>query len=97
VQFVIVNQRKREKMTNTKCKPMPPLPNAPREPAPCSDLVRLGEKVNALEQWRVTTESDLKDIRDTISQVKLLMSLSIGGVGLSLLTIIVTLVNLVAR
>ena len=65
--------------------------------APCSELVRLSEKVNALEQWRNVTEADLKAIRETISQVKLLMSLSIGGGGLSVLTLIVTIVNLVGR
>jgi hypothetical protein len=64
---------------------------------PDSELVRLMEKVDALEQWRMTTESDLKAIRDTISQVKLLMSLSIGGGGLSVLTLIVTIVSFVTR
>jgi hypothetical protein len=53
--------------------------------------------VNALEQWRNVTETDLKSIRETISQVKLLMSLSIGGGGLSVLTLIVTIVNLVGK
>ena len=64
-------------------------------PQPCDDLVILKEKVAALEMWRTTTEADLKDIRDIISQVKLLMSLSIGGGGLSVLTLIVTLILLV--
>jgi hypothetical protein len=63
------------------------------ENPPCTDLVRLSEKVAALETWRITTEIDLKAIRDVISQVKLLMSLSIGGGGLSVLTLIVTIVT----
>jgi hypothetical protein len=62
---------------------------------PCDDLVILKEKVAALEMWRANTEADLKDIRDIISQVKLLMSLSIGGGGLSVLTLIMTLILLV--
>lgn len=60
-----------------------------------SQIVLLTEKVSSLEAWRATTEADLKDIRDIISQVRLLMSLSIGGGGLSVLTLIVTLVLLV--
>ena len=64
---------------------------------PCSALVRLTEKVASLEQWRNTTEVDLKEIRDVISQVRLLMSLSVGGGGLSLLTLVVLIVDLIAR
>jgi hypothetical protein len=63
---------------------------------PASQIVLLKEKVSSLEAWRATTESDLKDIRDIISQVRLLMSLSIGGGGLSVLTLIITLVALVS-
>jgi hypothetical protein len=62
-----------------------------------SELVRLTEKVAALETWRATTETDLKAIRDVISQVRLLMSLSIGGGGLSVLTLIITIVTLVRQ
>lgn len=62
---------------------------------PSPQIVLLIEKVSSLEAWRLTTEADLKDIRDIISQVRLLMSLSIGGGGLSVLTLIVTLVLLV--
>jgi hypothetical protein len=83
-------------MTANKFKPQPPTPGGPAS-VPCSGLVRLTEKVASLEQWRTTTESDLKAIRDTISQVKLLMSLSIGGGGLSVLTLIMTLVTLVTK
>jgi hypothetical protein len=45
---------------------------------PCDEIIILKEKVAALEAWRARTESDLKEIREIISQVKLLMSLSIG-------------------
>jgi hypothetical protein len=83
-------------MTANKFKPQPPNTGCPAS-VPCSGLVRLTEKVASLEQWRTTTESDLKAIRDTISQVKLLMSLSIGGGGLSVLTLIMTLVTLVTK
>jgi hypothetical protein len=66
-------------------------------PSPCDQLITLVEKVDALERWRAATESDLKEIREIISQVKLLMTLSIGGGGLSVLTLIVTLVLLITR
>ena len=62
---------------------------------PCDDIIVLKEKVASLETWRTAVESDLKEIHDVVSQVKLLMSLSIGGGGLSILTLIVTLILLV--
>jgi hypothetical protein len=62
---------------------------------PRNQLITLVEKVDALERWRTSTESDLKEIREIISQVKLLMSLSIGGGGLSVLTLLLTLIVLV--
>lgn len=89
---------------------MPPFPHTPsarqadQPPArhasdtshwPCDDIIVLKEKVAALEAWRKSTEMDLKEIHDVISQVKLLMSLSIGGGGLSVLTLIITIVLLV--
>jgi hypothetical protein len=83
--------------------PITPLPHPTSGPpgenhaTPCSALVRLTEKVASLEQWRNTTEVDLKEIRDVISQVRLLMSLSVGGGGLSLLTLVVLIVDLIAR
>jgi hypothetical protein len=61
---------------------------------PCDDIIILKEKVASLEDWRTRTEADLKDIREIISQVKLLMTLSIGGGGLSIITLIVTLISL---
>jgi hypothetical protein len=51
--------------------------------------------VAALEAWRTSTQADLKEIHEIISQVKLLMTLSIGGGGLSVLTLAVTFVLLV--
>ena len=62
---------------------------------PCDEIIVLKEKVAALEAWRSNTEVDLKAIQDVISQVKLLMTLSIGGGGLSILTLVVTVVVLV--
>ena len=61
----------------------------------CDEIIVLKEKVAALEAWRANTAADLKEIQDVISQVKLLMSLSIGGGGLSVLTLIITLVLLI--
>jgi len=62
---------------------------------PCDEIITLREKVQSLERWRTSTETDLKEIRDVISQVKLLMSLSLGGGALSILTLVVTLILLV--
>ena len=61
---------------------------------PCDQIITLVEKVDALERWRTSTENDLKEIREIISQVKLLMSLSIGGGGLSIISLIVTIAAL---
>jgi hypothetical protein len=62
---------------------------------PCDEIIVLKEKVAALEAWRIGTEADLKEIHEIISQVKLLMTLSIGGGGLSVLTLAVTFILLV--
>jgi hypothetical protein len=64
---------------------------------PCDEIIVLKEKVAALEAWRSSTQADLKAIQDVISQVKLLMALSIGGGGLSLLTLAVTLVVIIKK
>ena len=69
---------------------MPPAPHT----CPCDDVIILKEKIAALESWKASTEADLKDIREIISQVKLLMSLSIGGGGLSIISLIVTITAL---
>lgn len=61
------------------------------------DIVELKVRVKMLEDWKTTTETSLKEIRDVISQVKLLMSLSIGGGGLSLLSLIILIFELVTR
>jgi hypothetical protein len=47
------------------------------------DYARIKKKVLSLETWHTATELDLKDIHGIISQVNLLMTLSIGGGGLS--------------
>jgi hypothetical protein len=67
----------------------------PTSPHPsCDDILVLKEKVASIEAWRASTEADLKDIRDIISQVKLLMSLSIGGGALSIISLVVTIAAL---
>jgi hypothetical protein len=63
--------------------------------AACDDILILKEKVAALEAWRTATEADLKEIRDVISQVKLLITLSIGGGGLSVITLLITITRLI--
>ena len=62
---------------------------------PCDEIIVLKEKVAALEAWRTSTQADLKEIHEIISQVKLLMTLSIGGGGLSVITLAVTFILLV--
>ncbi len=69
----------------------------PTHPTPCDEIIILREKVQSLEQWRASVEADLKEIRDVISQVKLLITLSIGGGGLSIITLIITISRLVSR
>lgn len=72
------------------------MPNpAPKHLSPFDDILILKEKVAALEAWRTGTEADLKEIRDVISQVKLLISLSIGGGGLSVITLLITISRLI--
>jgi hypothetical protein len=66
----------------------------PEIPNPAQQLILIREKVDALEQWRSRTEADLREIHDVISQVKLLISLSIGGGGLSILTLLVTVLRM---
>lgn len=61
---------------------------------PCEDIIILKEKIAVLEAWKACTESDLKDTHEIISQVKLMMSLSIGGGGLSIISLIVTITAL---
>ena len=62
---------------------------------PCNEIIALREKVESLERWRASTEADLKEIRDVISQVKLLITLSIGGGGLSIITLLITISRMV--
>ena len=66
-----------------------------KHPTACDDILVLKEKVNALETWRASTEVDLKEIREVISQVKLLITLSLGGGGLSIITLIITISRMV--
>jgi len=70
-------------------------PSLSNDISPVGDLLILKEKVAALEAWRASTEADLKEIRDVISQVKLLITLSIGGGGLSIITLIITISRLI--
>jgi len=66
----------------------------PKHSSPFDDILILKEKVAALEAWRTSTEADLKEIRDVISQAKLLITLSIGGGGLSFITLLITISRL---
>ncbi len=70
-------------------------PLAPKHILPFEDILILKEKVAALEAWRASTDADLKEIRDVISQVKLLITLSIGGGGLSVITLLITISRLI--
>ncbi|MFA5809132.1 MAG: hypothetical protein WC935_02175 [Thermoleophilia bacterium] len=61
----------------------------------CDDILILKEKVAAIEAWRSSTEADLKEIREVMAQVKLLITLSIGGGGLSIIALILTITRMV--
>jgi hypothetical protein len=74
---------------------MPTTKHPSTHPSPCDEILVLKEKVAALEAWRASTEADLKEIRDVISQVKLLITLSIGGGGLSVITLIITISRMI--
>jgi hypothetical protein len=88
-------------MSTLSYKPLPPRPLTGARPAPdpcpsdpdCPRLIRLEERLDFLQQWQRITESDLRSIRETLAQVKLLMSLTLGSGGLSLLTLIAALVR----
>lgn len=75
---------------------MPTVEHAADQP-PCDELIDLRARLRMLEDWRITTQTDIKEIRDVVSQVKLLMSLSIGGGGLSILSLIILVVELIVR
>jgi hypothetical protein len=81
-------------LLNREPSPANPMPTI-KHPSPCDEILVLKEKVAALEAWRASTEADLKEIRDVISQVKLLITLSIGGGGLSVITLIITISRLI--
>lgn len=70
------------------------MPNS-KHPTACDEILILKEKIASLESWRSSTEADLKEIRDVISQVKLLITLSIGGGGLSIVTLLITISRMV--
>ena len=58
---------------------IPSIPHA----SPHDNIIVLEEKMAVREAWRISTEAELKEIREIISHVKLLMTLSIGSGGLS--------------
>jgi hypothetical protein len=63
---------------------------------PCDDMLIMKEKVATLEAWKASTETDLKEIREVMAQVKLLITLSIGGGGLSIIALILTITRMVS-
>jgi hypothetical protein len=69
---------------------------ASQQHSPCNQVITLREKVDSLELWRTATEADLKEMREVISQVKLLIALSLGGGGLSIITLVLTISRLMA-
>ena len=72
-------------------------PNRGNEGVPkrdCEELIRLAEKVAGLETWRMSTVTDLKAVLEVIQQAKVLMSLSLVGGVLSLVSLILTVVSM---
>lgn len=64
---------------------------------PCDEIIEIRAKMKMIEEWKTTTQADLKEIRDVVSQVKLLMSLSIGGGGLSILSLVILIIELIVK
>lgn len=58
---------------------------------PCPELIRLQEKLNNLNDDTLTNTKDLRPLIELAAQIKLLMSLSIGGGALSLINLIIVL------
>jgi hypothetical protein len=75
----------------------PPHGIGSRTKTDCDELIRLAEKVAGLEDWRMSTATDLKAIVEVIQQVKLLMALSIGCGGLSIISLVLALVSMIER
>ena len=64
---------------------------------PCDEVITLREKVSQLETRETRRDADIDRLLALASKIELLMSLSIGGGGLSLLTLVVTVVVLVTK
>jgi hypothetical protein len=69
----------------------------PQPHPPCDEVITLKEKVAQLESREKTRDAEIKRLLDMASKIELLMSLSIGGGGLSLITLAVTIITLVVK
>jgi len=63
--------------------------------SPCPDLIELRTRVNELEKDVLQNKTDIRALLDFMAGVKMLLSLSIGGGALSVITLILTIANLI--
>lgn len=67
------------------------LPTQPTHNTPCNDLIRLTEKVNNLANDTSDNTKDIRPLIELAAQIKLLMSLSIGGGTLAIINLVLFL------
>ncbi|HBG75124.1 MAG: hypothetical protein A2X25_14425 [Chloroflexi bacterium GWB2_49_20] len=63
------------------------------DPKGCNDLAALKEKVANLEADVLTNTREIRNLIELAAQIKLLMSLAIGGGAMSLLNLVLFFLN----
>jgi len=63
----------------------------------CPDLITLKEKVRNIEEDNKTRDADIKTLLEFKAGINMLLSLSIGGGARSVITLILTIVNLLTK
>jgi len=69
---------------------IPPLPN---HTDPCADLIRLQEQVNSIEKETAVNTREIRTLIELAAQIKMLMSLSIGGGALAIINLIIAIIQ----
>jgi hypothetical protein len=65
----------------------------PRHSTPCPELIRSQEQINNLDKQTTINTREIRTLIELAAQVKLLMSLSIGGGAMSLINLILVLID----
>ena len=60
---------------------------------PCPGLIRLQEQLNSLGKDTAVNAREIRTLIELAAQIKLLMSLSIGGGAMSLINLILMILN----